>query len=78
MVDKDILIAPIVQEEDKVVTVTMSTGDYHILKTIIKDRKASTYVMGKIKTFSLSLGAVVATWFMLGDKIITVIKGVFN
>lgn len=75
MMDK---IDHIVDDADVVIVVTMPKGDYEIMKEMIKDRKGSTFVWNKIKTFSLTISGVIAAWLFLGDTFIKVLKGVIK
>lgn len=66
------------EDKDEVIDVRMPRGDYEIMREIIKDRKSSSYVVGKAKTFILTMSGVVAAWFFLGEKLITGIKSLLG
>lgn len=61
-------------EDDEVIDVRMPRSDYKIMREMIADRKSTNYVMRRVKNFSLWLSGVIAAWFFLGDKIITLMK----
>ena len=61
-------------EGDTVIVVTMSKGDYLIMKDMIKDRKSTSYVWNKIKMFSLTLSGVIAAWMLIGDKLTVILR----
>jgi hypothetical protein len=64
--------------KDEVIDVRMPRGDYEVMREIIKDRKSSSYVVGKAKTFILTLSGVVAAWFFLGEKFINGLKSILG
>lgn len=63
-----------VDRDDEVITVKMPRGDYKIMREMIKDRKSTSFVINKVKVFSLTLSGVVASWWLLGDKILSLLK----
>lgn len=63
-----------IEGDDEVITVTMPRGDYKIMREMIRDRKSTSFVMNKVKVFSLTLSGVVAAWWMLGEKFLEFLK----
>ena len=61
-------------KDDEVITVKMPRGDYNVMRDMIKDRKSTNFVLGKVKVYSLAISGVAASWFFLGDKIIALFK----
>jgi len=64
--------------KDEVIVVKMPRGDYEVMREMIRDRKSSTHVVGKLKTFSLTLSGVIAAWFFLGDKLLSGVKNLLG
>ena len=62
------------KNDDEEIVVEMPRGDYNIMREMIKDRKTSTFVVNKVKSFSLYLSGVLASWFFLGDSLIQGLK----
>lgn len=76
VVGKNLMNNPIEAEpDDEIINVTMPRGDYNIMRAMIKDRKSTSFVMNKIKTFSLTLSGVLAAWYFLGEKLLLTLKG---
>lgn len=65
-------------EDDEVIVVTMPRGDYKIMRELIKDRKSSSFIWGKLKTFSLTISGVIAAWIFLGESFVAVLKGLIK
>lgn len=61
--------------DDEVINVQMPLGDYKVMRDMIEDRKSTSFVLRKVKVYSIAISGVIAAWFLIGDKVILALRG---